>query len=263
MSLLKTLSIFLTIIAISNSSQASDKVLNIAVASNFTNTLQDIVSSYQDLHPRNNIKLKVIPGSTTNLYSQIINGAPFDIFFAANKKHIDLLIKQNLAKEQGSFIYAKGKLVLWAPKHNINNSAKKFLEANKFTHLAIAKPEFAPYGKAAKEVLKKLKLFNILKSNNKLIYSQNVSGVMNYTANNNVDLGFVALSQIIFWQKKHDVNLENNIWHVPENFYSDILQKTAILTKSNKENAQKFLDFVKSKKSQDIISAYGYETINH
>ena len=229
--------------------------INIATASNFTDTLKEITSLYQELYP--NSKIKIISGSTVNLYTQIINGAPFDIFFAADKKHINLLIEKNLALKESDFIYASGRLALWSPGQT---RAEEILTSLNFNHLAIAKPEFAPYGIAAKEVLEELELFNKLKADNKLIYGQNVLAAMNYIANKHVDLGFISLSQIISWQIKHNVNLENEIWIIPQKFYQPIEQKTVILQKANKELAQDFLNFVKNnKKVRQIIIKYGYK----
>ena len=81
---------------------------------------------------------------------------------------------------------------------------------------------------------------------------------MNYVANKHADIGFVALSQLIYWQHKHDLNLKDEIWIVPQKLYTPIEQKVVILKKANKEAAQKFLNFVKSQQAQKVLTKYGY-----
>ncbi len=234
----------------------ADDQIYIASAANFVETLQDIVNLYQKSYP--NSQIEIVSGSTAGLYNQIINGAPFDIFFSSDEKHIDLLIEKKLVAQKNSSVYAIGQLVLWSSQSDIKNSATEILQSKNFNHLAIANPELAPYGLAAKEVLNELHLFDALKD--KLIYGRDISATMNYVATKNADLGFVALSQIISWQKKHNLNLEQQIWIVPVNLYKPIRQKSAILNQSlDKKLAQDFFKFTNSAKAKNIIKSYGYE----
>lgn len=248
------------------SSTANAQNLTIATASNFADTLQEIVTLYQQSHSQS--KITITQGSTTNIYNQIENGAPFDIFFSADILHADQLIKKNLALADSSQIYAEGILVLWMPQQKIKNNGAEILQRGNFQHLVIAKPEVAPYGMAAKQVLEKLtvpgtevkvpgtELWDQLK--NKLIYAQNIGEAMSLTASHSTDGGFVALSQILAWQKKNNLNLENEIWIIPQKFYQPIAQKVVIVKNANSAAAKEFLDFFAEKKVAELIRKSGY-----
>jgi molybdate transport system substrate-binding protein len=245
--------IFLTILFFfTNTANAQN--LTIATASNFADTLQEIVTLYQQSHPQS--KITITQGSTTNIYNQIENGAPFDIFFSADILHADQLIKKNLAVAEGSRIYAEGILVLWIPQQKIKNNSAEILQRGNFQHLAIAKPEVAPYGMAARQVLEKLELWDQLK--NKLIYAQNIGEAMSLTASHSTDAGFVSLSQILAWQKKNNLNLENEIWIIPQKFYQPIAQKVVIVKNAHSAAAKEFLDFFAEEKIAGLIRKSGY-----
>ncbi len=239
-------------------SAANAQNLTIATASNFADTLQEIVTLYQQSHPQS--KITITQGSTTNIYHQIENGAPFDIFFSADILHADQLIKKNLALAEASRIYAEGILVLWMPqqkiKNKIKNNGEEILQRGNFQHLAIAKPEVAPYGMAAQQVLEKLGLRDQLK--NKLIYAQNIGEAMSLTASHSTDSGFVAMSQILAWQKKNNLDLENEIWIIPQKFYQPIAQKVVIVKNKNSAAAKEFLDFFAEEKVVELIKKSGY-----
>ena len=227
-----------------------DNILQIATAANFNSTLQKISEKYHELHP--DLEIKIIPGATANLYSQIINGALFDLFFSADAKHVDLLVEKNFATSNSSFVYASGRLCLLASSSKPTGINEKTLREKNFKFLAIAKPETAPYGFAAKEVLEKLALWDELKE--KLVYAQDVGGVVSFVASGNVDSGFVALSQIISWKEKSG----QNFWIVPQNLYSPIDQKVVALNGSKEKEAEKFLKFVKSSAVRNLIKESGY-----
>ncbi len=250
MKIILTLLVF--ILLLTSAVQAQN--LTIATASNFADSLQEIVTLYQQSHPQS--KITITQGSTTNIYHQIENGAPFDIFFSADILHADQLIKKNFALAEGSRIYAEGILVLWMPQHKIKNNGAEILQRGNFQHLAIAKPEVAPYGMAAQQVLEKLELWNQLK--NKLIYAQNIGEAMSLTASHSVDAGFVAKSQILAWQKKNNLNLENEIWIIPQKFYQPIAQKVVIVKNENSVSAKEFLDFFAEEKVVKLIRKSGY-----
>jgi molybdate transport system substrate-binding protein len=228
--------------------------LNIATASNFYSTLQKISAKYQKIHPE--VQIKISSSATAGLYSQIINGAPFDLFFSSDEKHIDLLIAKNIAHREPSFIYARGILCLLSSDEKLQKINEQTLRNDSFKFLAIAKPESAPYGFAAKEVLVKLGLWD--RVNKKLVYAFDVGSVMNFVATKNVDFGFIALSQAVSWQEKNRKNLQNQMWIVPQNLYNPINQKVAMLKGSKENLALAFLNFVQSAEIKKLIIDSGY-----
>lgn len=250
--------LFCSYLLASIANAGENTTLQIATAANFSSTLQKISEKFHELHPE--IEVKIIPGATGNLYSQIINGAPFDLFFSADEKHADLLIERNIAHSDHvsdhSFVYAKGRLCLLTSNKEREKLSEKTLQNDDFKFLAIAKPDSSPYGFAAKEVLEKLALWE--KLNQKIIYAQDVGAAMTFITSENVDFGFVALSQIISWQEKNNQK-EQNFWVVPQNFYKPVKQKVVLLRGPREKEAQKFLEFVKSSEVEKLIRESGYD----
>ena len=135
--------------------------LRVAVASNFYPTMKKIIDLYELKNNNSNISHKVIliSGSSGRHFAQIINGAPFDIFFSADEEKPRLLEKQGKVEPDSRFTYAKGKLVLWSPMNDFVDSRGEILKQGDFKFLAIANPKIAPYGKSAEETLRSLKLW--------------------------------------------------------------------------------------------------------
>ena len=133
--------------------------LRVAVASNFYSTIKVIAEQFElktagfsgQQH-----KVILIPGSSGKHYAQIINGAPFEIFFSADTKRARLLEQAERAETGTRFTYALGKLILWSPIDDYVDLKGEVLNSKDFRYLAIANPKLAPYGKAAEEVLKSL-----------------------------------------------------------------------------------------------------------
>ncbi|MFK5893956.1 MAG: molybdate ABC transporter substrate-binding protein [Pseudomonadota bacterium] len=229
--------------------QAKADNINVAVASNFTDAIKSIVKNFE---VDTGHKVTLIFGSTGKHYAQIINGAPFDIFFAADTKRPKLLDKAGIAQSGSRFTYAMGKLVLWSPKPGYVDKHGNVLGRGNFRHLAIASPKLAPYGRAAQEILQERGLWDSLRL--RMVRGENIGQTFNFVKSGNVDLGFVAYSQV----KRPNQPITGSFWQVPETLYSPIEQQV-ILLKDNK-TARALLSFVKSKRSLEIIRGFGYGT---
>lgn len=221
--------------------------IRVAVASNFTGAIKALSKTFEE---KTEHKVILIFGATGRHYAQIINGAPFDAFFAADSKRPELLEKEGLIIPNSRFTYALGKLVLWSPKDKYVDTKGKVLEQADFYHIAIANPKLAPYGKAAQEVLKGRQQWKPLKP--KMVRGENIAQTFQFVKSGNVELGFVALSQI----KNLIKNEQGSLWSIPESLYTPITQQAVLL--NNKLAAKSFLDFVKAEEGQGIISAFGY-----
>jgi len=129
--------------------------IRIAVASNFYPTMKAIVEEFElENYESSKInKIVLISGSSGKHYAQIMNGAPFDIFFSADKARPVLLEKEGIVENESRFTYALGKIVLWSPTNEFVDSEGQVLYDNNFRFLAIANPKIAPYGIATKETL--------------------------------------------------------------------------------------------------------------
>ncbi len=221
--------------------------LSIAVASNFSEAIKEITKTYNQ---KTGISSTLSFGSTGKLYAQISNGAPYDIFLAADKLRPRLLEKEGLALPGSRFTYALGKLVLWSPVAGYVDSAGKVLQKNKFRYLAMANPNLAPHGRAAKEVLQALNLWDSLSG--KIAYGENIGQAFNFTQSTNSELGFIAYAQL----KSQKYKSAGSYWDIPQTLYTPIEQQAILL--KEKAEARSFLVFLQSTEAQKIITDYGY-----
>ncbi|MCP4697475.1 MAG: molybdate ABC transporter substrate-binding protein [Gammaproteobacteria bacterium] len=223
--------------------------IRVAVASNFMDAITSIVKRYET---NTGHKVMLIFGSTGRHYAQIKNGAPFDAFFAADARRPELLEKEGTALPGSRFTYAVGKVVLWSSKMGYVDPKGSVLERGEFRHLAIANPKLAPYGKAAREVLQTLGLWERL--SRRLVRGENIGQTFQFVHSGNAELGFVACSQA----KCSNQPVKGSFWKVPQALYTPIEQQ-AVLLKDN-EAARAFLSFMRSEEALKIIHDYGYDT---
>ncbi|GGB18076.1 molybdate ABC transporter substrate-binding protein [Agarivorans gilvus] len=228
---------------------AADTV-QVAVAANFYQPLQQIAQLFEQDTQH---KMQISVGSTGKLYAQIINGAPFEVFFAADQARPSLLVKQQLALAESQRSYAQGQLVLWSPNASLVDQQGKVLSSNTFRHLGICNPKTAPYGAAAVEALEQLGLYS--KVQNKLVEGQSVAQTFQQISSGAVELGFVALSQVLV-----DGEISQGAaWLVPGQLYSPIKQDVVLLTKG-KDNpaALALMAYLQTDSTQELIRAAGY-----
>jgi molybdate transport system substrate-binding protein len=225
--------------------------MNAAVAANFTAPMQQIVDLFQK-ESGHTVKLSF--GSSGGFYSQIKEGAPFDVFLAADEKNLKLLEQEGLAVANSRFVYALGKLVLWSVKPGYVDDKGAVLSIGNYKKLACADPKLAPYGLAAQETLQRLELWDKVQS--KLVTGESIAQTYQFAASGNAELAFIALSQIT----KDGKVTEGSSWLVPSNLYSPIRQSAVQLSAAkDKVAAQAFLTFLKSEKAVAIIRSFGYE----
>ncbi|MDD2815242.1 MAG: molybdate ABC transporter substrate-binding protein [Thiotrichaceae bacterium] len=232
---------------------ASADTFNVAVAANFLSTAEQLGKKFETSSTH---KASFSSSSTGKLYAQIKSAAPFDVFLSADVKTPELLEQEGLAVKGTRFSYAQGKLVLWSTKANFVDKQGKILEhADKFQHIAIANPSSAPYGLAAQQTLKSLKLWDGMQ--NKLARGESISQAMSFVSSGSTELGFVALSQIMDNDGK--ITSKGSSWIVPENLYAPMTQQAVLLkTGENNAAAKAFLAFLKTPVAQQIITAAGY-----
>ena len=221
---------------------ASEKI-TIAVASNFLLPLKTLKKEFIS---ENTINVRLVSASTSKLYAQILQGAPFDIFLAADKTSISHLLEKGMVKSGDEFLYSKGNLVLWSPN---SSSPELAYKQGIFQKIAMANPSFAPYGKAAQEVMKV-----IASHQGQLVFADNVAQAFQYAFYKNVDAAFVALSQL----KMKKIN--SNYWLIPSSWYHPIEQFGGLLRHAkNKKAANKFIQYLTSAPVQErIVKEFGY-----
>ena len=223
--------------------------IRVAVASNFVGAMKILASEFE---VNTEHRVILIPGSTGKHYAQIVHGAPFDLFFAADAKRPELLDTQGLIESSSRFTYAIGKLVLWSGSEGVIDPKGEVITGNDFRYLAIANPKLAPYGMAAEEVIRAKGVWSVIQG--KLVRGENIAQTYQFVDSGNAELGFVSYSQII---KSGEVT-KSSYWIVPESLYSSIEQQAVLLT--NNESSRAFLIYVKSDEALEIIQSFGYGT---
>ena len=241
---------FVLLFSLSGSLCAAE--LSIAVASNFKYTLQKIAA---DFKLKTGHELIISSASSGKLYAQIKHGAPFDVFMSADEKLPDLLIRDKIASSESAYIYALGKLVLIS-NIETRGDCKNAITSNRLKHLAIANPEIAPYGLAAKQVLQKLDLWQQLQS--RIVMGENAAQTLQFVFTKNADAGFIARSML-----NMGVQIDYAcIWDVPTDMYSPIKQKMVVLNKAKgKPAALTFIQYMQSVTAKEIIKASGYDVL--
>lgn len=222
----------------------------VAVAANFVPPFREIALEFETATSHH---LRVATGSSGNFYSQIKNGAPFDVFFSADMERPKLLEDEGLGVKDSRFTYAIGRLVLWSPSTNLAKG-EETLRSKKFKRLAIANPKTAPYGLATMQAMQKLDLWESLQP--KIVMGENIGQTMGFIESGNAELGFVALSQIV----NPALTMKGSHWDVPVELHDPIRQDAILLVKGkDNQAAQALMDFIKSPGARAIITRYGYE----
>ncbi|MGH8352329.1 MAG: molybdate ABC transporter substrate-binding protein [Pseudomonas sp.] len=232
-------------------SSALAEEVQVAVAANFTAPIQAIAS---DFEKDTGHKLVAAYGATGQFYTQIKNGAPFEVFLAADDGTPAKLEKEGDSLAGSRFTYAIGTLALWSAKDGYVDAQGEVLQKGEFKHLAIANPKAAPYGLAATQVLAKLKLSEAVAP--KLVEGQNITQTLQFVSSGNAELGFVALSQVY----KDGKIASGSAWIVPAELHDPIKQDALILNKGKDNPAAKALvEYLQGPKAAAVIKSYGYQ----
>jgi molybdate transport system substrate-binding protein len=229
--------------------QNAQQDLTVAAASNLTDAFAEIGPRFTS---KTGIKVVFSFGATADLAKQIENGAPFDVFAAADKEHVEQLESKSLLTPGTRAIYARGRLVMWLPPGS-NLKAKRIedITAKQFERIAIAKPDVAPYGRAAVESLRALGIWDDIEG--RVIYAQNVSQTKQYVATGNAEVAFIPLALV-----KPD---EGSFIEVDDELHRPIDQALGIIKESTKQTqARQFADFLLGAEGQELLSRKGYRS---
>lgn len=229
--------------------------IKVAVASNFLQPMQTLASIYEK---ETGQKVAISSGSTGKLYAQIMQGAPYDLFFGANSREPKKLENTGFAVKDSRITYAVGKIILWStnPYFTDVKDLAQALAPGSLKTLAIANPRTAPYGAAAMEVLHNLK---IPLQGIRIIRGENINQTWQFVSSGNADAGFVAASQL----KTLDNSTNGYGIDVPINLYSAIEQQAVLLSSSKQASqASDFLRFVQRGDIKQLIVGFGYDSVS-
>jgi len=239
------------IVLCSCTSQKND-ALTIAIASSLRPALQELTKQFTQ---KTGVKINLVSGSSGKLTTQIIAGAPYDLFFSADTLYTNY-IQSKLSLRNKPAIFAHGKLVLL-----VNNNLDKkgtgistLLKNSSIQKIVIPNPKLAPYGKAANDVLNNLGVYKKIEP--KLVFAESVSQSNQFIKSTSVDAGFTSASA---------TQIENFIqgyavYTIPKHLYKPIINSILIVSEAEEKNQdlEEFISFLKTEQAQLTLKAYGY-----
>lgn len=222
---------------------------HVAVAANFTEPAKEIAVGFEKATGH---KAVLSFGSSGTIFTQITQGAPFEVFLSADAERPVRAEKEGFTVAGTRFTYAIGRLVLYSTAPGLVDGRGAVLKSNRFDKVAIADPKTAPYGVAAIETMQKLGVEAALKP--KLVTGSSIAQAYQFTSTGAAQLGFVSLSQVIAVSG-------GSRWLVPNRLHSPIDQQAVLLKiGANNAAARAFIKFLKSRTALAIIRRYGYAT---
>lgn len=193
-------------------------------------------------------------GASGNFYAQIRNGAPYDVFLSADLRYPQELAKAGLADAASLIVYAHGQLVMWSndPKIDVSTGFRVLTDPA-IQRIAIANPEVAPYGRAAKAALERAGVWDGVKS--KLVIGESIAQTAQFVETGNAQVGLISFSHINGARKPR----QGQAWKVPDYLYP-LIEQGAIVTAKGKSNplASQYLEFLRSEKGRAILRKYSF-----
>ncbi|HTS16834.1 MAG TPA: molybdate ABC transporter substrate-binding protein [Verrucomicrobiae bacterium] len=228
--------------------------ITVGAAADLSFALNDIVEEFYQEHP--GAKVNVSYGSSGNLFAQINNGAPYDLFLSADVGFPRRLIADKKAATDGLFLYAVGRVVVWVPKDSPIDVEKLGIEAllaPTVRKIAIANPAHAPYGRAAVAAMKTLGVYE--KVSDRLVLGENIAQTTEFVESGAADIGLIALSLAVSPKMKG----EGRYWEVPLDAYPRLEQGGVVLSASKQpELANQFRALLVGPQGRETLRRYGF-----
>ncbi len=241
------------VISLSCASPGAAADILVAAASDLNFAMKDMITAYRKT---SGDRVKLSLGSSGNFYSQIQNGAPFDLYFSADVGYPQKLERAGYVVPGTRYRYAIGRIVLWVPAQSplaVTQLGMQVLLDPTIRKIAIANPRHAPYGQAAKAALVRLNLYDRVRD--KLVLGDNISQAAQFVESGASDIGVIALSLALAPPMK----ARGRYWMVPTDAYP-LLEQAAVVVKGgrNPKGAKDFLAFVRGPTGQAIMRRYGF-----
>ena len=232
----------------------AEQMVIVAAAADLTYCLEDLNAAFKKTHPE--AEIKVSSGSSGNFATQIRNGAPFEVFLSADSGFPRDLVKAGLADEKSMAIYAVGRLVLWTAQPevvDITRGLEILRKDEPVKKLAVANPDHAPYGRAAKQALEHDKLWEVVQP--RIVLGENIAQTAQFVATGNADAGIVALSLVVAGK----LSKIGKWQEIPADKYAP-LEQAVVLTRKGLDNplAKSYLDFLRTPEAREIFDRYGF-----
>jgi molybdate transport system substrate-binding protein len=223
--------------------KAPDAPLKVAAAADLARAFDELGNEYAKTGAKKPI---FTFGSTGLLAKQLAQGAPFDVFAAANISFVDEVVKAGACDPSSKAMYARGRIVVWVPPGKSAPKDLKELAGDAYVKIAIANPEHAPYGKAAVEALRAAGVYDAVKP--KLVYGENVQQTLQFAQSGNVEAALVALSLAIV--------TDGSYLPIEPAMHQPLDQ--AMLVCSKRKDAAAFAAFVNAPAGRAIMRRYGF-----
>lgn len=231
---------------------AEPEELTIAAASDLNFAFKNLI---KDFEAQTGERVRFISGSSGHFYTQIVNGAPFDLYFSADIAYPKKLIAEGLALPESLYQYAIGRIVLWVPKGSTLDVSKEMEVCvdSAVKKLAIANPKHAPYGRAAVAALEHYRIAD--RMTEKLVFGENIAQAAQFVQSGAADIGIIALSIAV----APTMEQLGKHWLIPADAHPPI-EQGAVIVKATKhpEKAKKFLDFMKTEQARAVMKRYGF-----
>jgi molybdate transport system substrate-binding protein len=233
---------------------APAETVTIAAAADLTYCIEDLNRSYQQSHPDTELRLSI--GSSGNFSTQIQNGAPFDVFLSADIQYPKNLASTGFVDPSTLAVYAVGRIVLWTTKPdtvNLDRGIDILRDRAAVRKIAIANPEHAPYGRAAKAILENSGIWTEVQD--RIVQGENIAQTAQFVQTGNVDAGFVALSLLSSPNLKHI----GRYIEIDPKLYPKLEQAMVLTTTGSKRPAVRaYFQFLQSQAARKIFDQYGF-----
>lgn len=228
--------------------------LVVAMAADLRFVEVELEQEFERLNP--GIRLEPTFGSSGELFAQMMNQAPYDVFLSADQDYPQKLVAQRVAKADSFFRYAVGHIVLWVRNDSplqVETAGAEILKDPRLNKFAIANPKTAPYGRAAAAALKQLGLYDELQS--KLVLGKNVAQTAQFAESGAADAAVIGLSLA----SSREFAGKGKYWRFPADTYPRMDQAGVILEHTQHAvAARKFCDFLQSPPATEIFKKYGF-----
>lgn len=234
-------------LAACSASKSDGRVVRVAAASDLAKAFTELGKEFEH---RTGIHAKLTFGSSGLLATQIIEGAPFYLFAAANDDFVTKVVGAGKCDGSTTRTYARGRLVVWTAKNVIAPTKLGDLADPRFKRIAIANPEHAPYGTAAKQALQKVGLWTAIES--RIVFAENIQTTMQYARDGNADASIVALSLAV-------VSDGGAYLPIDPSFHEPLDQQLVVCGNGPEADAaRQFADFVGSREGREVMTRYGF-----
>lgn len=229
---------------------AQAEKVSIAAAADLKFAMDEVVSQFKQQHA--NSEIEITYGSSGKFHTQIQQGAPYDLFFSADIAFPRQLADAGLAAAPVE-PYALGRIVLWSNTLDASKIQLQDLTSAEITHIAIANPKHAPYGKRAEEALRAAGVWDAVEP--KLVYGENIAHTAQFVQTGNAKIGIIALSLAL----SPELSSKGGYWLIPDTLHQP-LEQGFVVTKhaTANESAKQFADYMHSQAAREVMQRYGF-----